>query len=399
MITDEQLNDIAMGTAVQVVTMAGALNKDLHAEIQKLSNIPQDLYAVNTTWFEIAYAGLFIFLRKNPNLRLPEDREKILPILKKNFIFSVVNIAFNFKDKEEVKKEIERQLETGEGYEIHMKGYSDYRGDISLLLRDQLWDAFNGDKATSKVKFIEESVLANFEKIHKERTGSILPWKKVSEDASREAMKKVLRDKGIEFALPESFLTNVSKAICEEFEEAELVNPKSDPDYKQKKKEEFKDYPHLIGNVDYTWLELFGKLYVEKGMSHINAAFLIYLKESNNTKLDMEVDMLFNSVWDLTEELLEHLEKYHDSTKYEYEIAIITYWQLIAQDAGSFIGKDLETIKKAFQSAPFTDIEKIPSWFPKKDNHSSKEFSFRDEKGNFLRESEGSKVIHERITV
>ena len=86
-------------------------------------------------------------------------------------------------------------------------------------------------------------------------------------------------------------------------------------------------------------------------------------------------------------------------SSYEYEIAIITYWQLIAQEADSFVGKDLEAIKKAFQSAPFTDIEKIPSWFPKKDNHPSKEFSFRDEKGNFLIESEGSKIIHERITV
>lgn len=223
MLTNEQLHDISMSTAVQVVTMAGVLNNDLHSEIHKLSNLPQDLYTINNTWFEIAYAGLFIFLRKNTKLRLPEDREKILPLLKKDFIFSVVNIAFNFKDKEDVKKEIEQKLEKGDEYEIHMRGYSDYIGDISLLLRDQLWDAFNGDKATSKVKFIEESILANFEKIHKERTSSILPWKKVSEEFSRDALKKVLQDRGIEFALPESFITNYAKAICEEFEEAELV--------------------------------------------------------------------------------------------------------------------------------------------------------------------------------
>ena len=52
-----------------------------------------------------------------------------------------------------------------------------------------------------------------------------------------------------------------------------------------------------------------------------------------------------------------------------------------------------------FQSAPFTDIEKIPSWFPKKDNHPAKELSFRDKEGNFPRESEGSKIVHERISV
>ena len=185
-----------------------------------------------------------------------------------------------------------------------------------------------------------------------------------------------------------------------ENEREAIADEKFDAEWEAKKKEEFKDFPHLIGKVDYTWLELFGKLYVEKDFPHINAAFMMYLKEANNTKLDIiEVDHLFDSLWDLTEELIEHLEKYHESTKYEYDIAITTFWQNAAQEAESFMGKDFETIKKMFQSAPFTDIEKIPSWFPKKDNHPAKELSFRDKEGNFPRESEGSKVIHERITV
>lgn len=184
-----------------------------------------------------------------------------------------------------------------------------------------------------------------------------------------------------------------------EDEREAIADEKFEAEWEAKKEDEFKDFPHLIGKVDYTWLKLFGKLYVEKGISHINATYLIYLKEANNTKLDMEVDMLFDSVWNLTEELLEHLEKYHEGTKYEYEIAIITYWQLIAQEADSFVGKNIEEIRKAFHSAPFTDIEKIPSWFPKKDNYPNKEFSFRDKNGDFLRKSEGSKIIHERITV
>jgi len=184
-------------------------------------------------------------------------------------------------------------------------------------------------------------------------------------------------------------------------DERELIsNKKFETEWETNKKEEFKDFPNLIGRIDYTWLELFGKLYVEKDFPHLNAAFMLYLKEANNTKLDIiEVDHLFDSLWDLTEELLEHLEKYHESNKYEYEIAIITFWQLVAQEAESFIGKDFETIKKMFQSAPFTDIEKITSWFPKKDNHPVEELSFRDKDGNFPRKSEGSKIIHKRITV
>jgi hypothetical protein len=183
-------------------------------------------------------------------------------------------------------------------------------------------------------------------------------------------------------------------------EKERITSEKFNAEWEQIRKEEFKNYPHLIGKVDYAWLELFGKVFVEKDMSHINAAFLIYAKEANNTKLDIiEVDHLFDSLWDLSEELLEHLEKYHESTKYEYEIAILAFWQIAAQGADSFVGKDIETITKMFQSAPFTDIEKIPSWFPKKDNHPVKELSFRGENANFPRKSEGSKLIHERITV
>jgi hypothetical protein len=156
----------------------------------------------------------------------------------------------------------------------------------------------------------------------------------------------------------------------------------------------------LIGKIDYSWLELFGRLYINHEGSHLNQAFMMYLREANNTKLDMfEVDELFNCLWDLTEELIEHLEKYHESTKFENEIAIITYWQNLPNGEEVFIGKDIEAIKRMFQSSPFTDIEKIPSWFPRKNSHPNHEFSFRDEKGNFPRKSEGSEVVHKRITV
>jgi hypothetical protein len=182
-----------------------------------------------------------------------------------------------------------------------------------------------------------------------------------------------------------------------EDEKQQIANEKFEAEWEQNKKEEFKDYPHLIGNVNYTWLELFGKLYVEKGMPHLKAAWYIYVKEANNTKLDMEVDGLFDSLWDLSEELLEHLEKYHESTKYEYEIAIIAYWQNAAEKAGEFIGKDLETIKDMFQSSPFTDIQKIPSWFPKKSDHPATEISFSDEKSVFPRESVGSEIVKQKL--
>ncbi len=185
-----------------------------------------------------------------------------------------------------------------------------------------------------------------------------------------------------------------------EDEKENIINEKAEIEWEQNQKNKFKNYPNLIGNVDYTWLDLFGGLYVEKGLPHLNAAFMMYLKESNNTERDMiEVDHIFDSLWDLTEELLEHLEQYHDSSKYEYEIAILTYWQIISEKADTFKGKDFETIKKIFQSSPFTDIQKIPSWFPQKTNHTNKEITFVDKYGVFPRESNGSVSIHKRISV
>ncbi|MDP2861071.1 MAG: hypothetical protein Q8N98_05180 [bacterium] len=195
-------------------------------------------------------------------------------------------------------------------------------------------------------------------------------------------------------------ITEEKERIASEKSDAELAEWEAEKEAKKEaeNKEEFKDYPHLIGKVDYEWLELFGKFYVEKNFPHLNFAFLTYLHESNNTKLGMvEVDRLFDSLWHLIEELLEHLEKYHESTEYEYEIAISAFWQIAAQEADSFIGKDIETIKKMFRSSPFTDIQKILSWFPKRSNHPDKELSFTDGKGMFPRESKGSEVIKKRL--
>jgi hypothetical protein len=50
-----------------------------------------------------------------------------------------------------------------------------------------------------------------------------------------------------------------------------------------------------------------------------------------------------------------------------------------------------------FQSPPFTYIQKIASWFPKKVNHPAKEISFTDERGSFPRNSDGSKYIQDKL--
>lgn len=176
--------------------------------------------------------------------------------------------------------------------------------------------------------------------------------------------------------------------------EYEAEDKKLEDEYRKEFKEQFKDYPHLIGNIDDSYLEI----YSGRKELNLKQAWLNYAHEANNPESDsVEVDLLFHSLWNITEELLEHLEKYHEGTKDEHEIAINNYWRIIIEKADSFNGEKTIAIKKMFQSEPFTDIIKIISWFPKKANHPAKEIVFTDKNGIFPRESKGSIYIDEKL--
>ncbi len=108
-----------------------------------------------------------------------------------------------------------------------------------------------------------------------------------------------------------------------------------------------------------------------------------------STKIDYsEGSMKYDSLWDATKELLEHLEKFHEGTVVEHEIALATYWQLAATKMGELIearpntgslssgAHTAEIEGEEVEKAPFTDIENIVSLFPKKANHSEKEITF-----------------------
>jgi len=177
-------------------------------------------------------------------------------------------------------------------------------------------------------------------------------------------------------------------------EKLQIEDEKLEAKYRLEFKEQFKDYPHLIGNIEDSYLEI----YSQRKDLNLKQAWFSYAHEANNPESDSsEVDSLFHSLWDITEETLEHLEKYHEGEKYEHEIAINNYWRIITEKADSFNGKKTEVIKKLFQSAPFTDIIEMISWFPKKSNHPAKEISLVDEKGMFPRESKGSARVQERL--
>jgi hypothetical protein len=194
-----------------------------------------------------------------------------------------------------------------------------------------------------------------------------------------------------------------------EDEKDAIYNEKLDAEHEQSRKERFKDYPHLYGKLEGNWLDVFAH-HAENDLPLLNLAFMLYLGES--TKIDFsEGSQKWDTLWDLTEELLEDLEKHHEGTTAEHLIAVCTYWQIAAEAMGNLVkenpntgslSSDAHTSEVAgekLEVSPFTDIKNILSLFPKKSNHPAKELSFTDEKGNFPRESKGSEMIHKRITV
>ena len=193
-----------------------------------------------------------------------------------------------------------------------------------------------------------------------------------------------------------------------EDEKEVIANEKSDAEYEQKRKERFKDYPHLFDKIDDSWIQVFssqvydGKSYLLKSM------FFLMIGES--TKIDYsEGSMKYDSLWNATKELLEHLEKFHEGSLIEHEVALATYWQLAATKMGELIKENPNTgslksgahtsavAGEKVEAAPFTDIEKIASLFPKKADHPHKEISFFAEDGSFPRESKGSAIIDAKI--
>jgi hypothetical protein len=175
----------------------------------------------------------------------------------------------------------------------------------------------------------------------------------------------------------------------------EIANEKSDAEWEVSQKEKFKDYPYLYGKLEGNWLEVFARQY-ELGVPLLKMSFLLMLGES--TKIDYsEGSMKWDMLWRISEELLEHLEEFHDGSVVEHEIALTTYWQIAAGAVGELIKENPEIEGSKIEVAPYTDIEKITSLFPKKANHPAKEISFYGEKGDFPKESKGSNHIRKKM--
>jgi len=195
-----------------------------------------------------------------------------------------------------------------------------------------------------------------------------------------------------------------------EDEKEAIANEKSDAEYENNRKERFKDYPHLLDKVDDSWIEVFSRQSNIDGKDYLLKS-MFYLMLGESTKIDYsEGSMKYDSLFDATKELLEHLEKFHEGSIVEHEIALATYWQLAATKMGELIKErpntgslssgthTAEIEGEELEKAPFTDIENIASLFPKKAHHPSHEITFFNKDGSFPRESNGSALIDKKIS-
>jgi len=194
-----------------------------------------------------------------------------------------------------------------------------------------------------------------------------------------------------------------------EDEKDAIYNEKLDAKHEQSRKEKFKDYPHLFEKIDDSWIDVFARQSNIDGKNYLLKS-MFYLMLGESTKIDYsEGSVKYDSLWDTTKELLEHLEKFHEGSVVEHEIALATYWQLAATRMGELIKErpntgslssgahTAEIEGEELEKAPFTDIEKIASLFPKKANHAAHEITFFNKDGSFPRESKGSAFIDEKI--
>lgn len=195
-----------------------------------------------------------------------------------------------------------------------------------------------------------------------------------------------------------------------EDEKDAIANEKSDAEYEERRKEKFKDYPHLFDKIDDSWIEVFSRQSNIDGKDYLLKS-MFYLMLGESTKIDYsEGSVKYDSLFDVTKELLEHLEKFHEGSVVEHEIALATYWQLAATKMGELIKErpntgslssgahTAEIEGEELEKAPFTDIEEIASWFPKKSNHPTHEITFFNKDGSFPRESKGSALIDEKMS-
>ena len=138
----------ALDLCAKLTGLATDLNNELQQKIEAKSNIPEHSRTSLHTWIQICYLGAYIFLQRKTSSLSEENRIEFSKMFKNHYLDYVTHLHKN--DDERLKE----RLKVDKWFDENIKLYSDYRGDISLLLKDKLTEFFNG--LDGKVKFFNK---------------------------------------------------------------------------------------------------------------------------------------------------------------------------------------------------------------------------------------------------
>ena len=201
----EKLEELATKVAAKVVAITANINDKLHAEFLAATNIPIHPGVHNYVWLEIAYFGSYLLHQKVTNSMSKDEQIIFASTLRERFIFLVTTIVFPTEGEED--KSLKNYIEST--YDTKLKKYSEFRGDISELFKNELKDTFNS-QSDGKIKFVDKS----FKTKIKLKAAFFL--------ASLGNNKEFFEKHGDEFFFPDSILSSTVSVVTKMFRGAEL---------------------------------------------------------------------------------------------------------------------------------------------------------------------------------
>jgi hypothetical protein len=200
--TEEQLKEMVTSATLKIAALTLVVNDDINAELQAATNIPTHIGTSNLIWLEISYLGCYLLQQKITGSMSEEEQKKFAPIFKEEFISTVLDRIWRLSGKE--RTDVEAMLKTD--YDNKLKKYSEYRGDISTLFKEELKNTFN--TRSGKIKFINGT--------EKTKLKIAFFLNSLSKD------KELIKEHGDDLILPDNILTPIAMRIVKLFRDAEL---------------------------------------------------------------------------------------------------------------------------------------------------------------------------------
>ena len=127
----------------KVIALSVTANDDLHGALKIKTNLLPNETTYSNTLLQISFLGSYVLLQRQiSNIGLDDEQSTEFKKLFKKEYCSKIPKIFGYEDLEGI----------SDNYDKYLKLYSEYLGNISLLLKEKLVEIFNG--FGGKIKFI-----------------------------------------------------------------------------------------------------------------------------------------------------------------------------------------------------------------------------------------------------